>query len=135
MNKKFLKKVILPTMLCTLLPMTNAYAAIKNATTTHDTTSIEHFLNVQWQPSDNDNASATSTWTGIGDHSLGVRLYYKDNINSSYVIMGGEMHPTSVTVKGSRKAVWTYKSEHYVYHVNSNGSVTGTSFQTSLTDW
>lgn len=134
MKKNFLQKVALTTVLSAILPITTAYAADKSAVTTHDGTSINHKLNVQWQPVSNDNATASSSWDGKSGHSLGVILHYKTTATGSYTLVDGAMNAKSVTLQGSKPSVWTYKSEHYVYHVNGS-SVSDTFVQTTLTDW
>lgn len=113
-----------------------AFAEDQTVCPTHDGYSVNCTLSVSWALFYNDNATAITSWSSSrSGHTLGVRLYYKDNSSDSWHFVDGAMNSAKASVSGSRAGVYEYLSEHYVYHTGTNGAVTSTYNLTSLTDW
>jgi hypothetical protein len=136
---KNLRKNLLGVIVATTVVLSSSIAVLAESQTvspTHAGKSVECTLDVNWYIASNDNADAITKWTGtLSGHTLGVRLYYRDNSSDSWHYMDGTVNPTEAHVSGSRAGVWEFLSEHYVYHVNTSNSITATYGLTSLTDW
>lgn len=129
------KKIIVITALTCAITLPSIVAYAKSATTSHEGVQVTNTLNCTWRLTGNDDANATTSWVGKTGHIIGVRLHYRLKSGVAYTFIDGAVDPKSKTVYGSKSGVWDFLSEHYVYHVNSNGVPTETFVQTSLTDW
>lgn len=130
--KKTISSVMTAVMIMTSSSGIIAHAESETATTTYRGVNVTCKLDCDFSLTENDNGTASSSWTGMNDCKVRTQIYCCSNMISSYVLKDTATAAKKAKVSASQSGVWKFKSKHYVVSKDGNRTLSNL---TTLTDW
>ncbi len=131
MKRKFVAIMMAFGIMSSLFGANYASAETKSETKTYSGNVIKATLKCTWSAVGNDKATAVTTWKGMANRRVEVRLYYAKYIWQKYILSDYDYGDKTAITKDERKSIYKYYSVHSVRNKSTNALTT----KAELSDW